>query len=316
MKKISFAAVLAATTFGLGGYALACSGCGCSLNTDDVTQGGGSGWHIDERFDYIDQNRLQIGGNRVGAQDPTTGTEVQKYTLSVFYTTTIDYEAEGPWGINLAIPVQYRIHSTLNNSDWTPVKSNWNDLSDIRLIGRYTGLTDAKDIGLQFGMKFPTGRTTEAFTSGNSAQIGNGVDRGLQPGTGTWDALLGFYKNGQITETLHWFTTAQWQKPLTEYNDFAEGQKLTGTIGVRYVFNQYLTPQLQVNVQNRWRDHGGQADRANSGGEVINLSPGLFVNIREDTSIYGFIQVPIYQRVGGLELVPDYTASLGVKYKF
>ena len=28
------------------------------------------------------------------------------------------------------------------------------------------------------------------------------------------------------------------------------------------------------------------------------------------------VQIPVYQRVGGLELVPDHTVSAGVKMKF
>ena len=316
MKKLKIAAIGAAVTLAMAGRAWACSGCSCSLNTDDVTQGSGAGWHVDERFDYISQKALQIGGLKAPPQDATTGIEVQKSTVTLFYTTTLDYQADGPWGVNLAIPMQYRNHSTFNNSDWTAAKSSWNDLSDIRLVGRYTGLTEERDFGLQFGFKLPTGRTTEAFSSGNGAQIGNGVDRGLQPGTGTLDGLLGFFKNGHATENIHWFTTGQWQKPLTEYNEFAEGQKLTGTVGLRYTESETVIPQIQINVQNRWRDHGGQADRANSGGQVVHLSPGVFVNLGEDTSIYGFVQVPVYQRVGGLELVPHYTASLGIKHDF
>lgn len=41
-----------------------------------------------------------------------------------------------------------------------------------------------------------------------------------------------------------------------------------------------------------------------------------FVNVNERFSVYGFVQVPVYQRVGGLEPVPADTASAGAKYKF
>jgi len=49
---------------------------------------------------------------------------------------------------------------------------------------------------------------------------------------------------------------------------------------------------------------------------VVYASPGLFVNVAENTALYGFVQIPVYQRVGGLELVPDYSASIGIKHKF
>ena len=316
MKKPFTAAVMAVAVIAMSEQAMACTGCGCSLNTDDTIQGGSAGWHVDERFDYINQSKLQIGGLKAPTQDPTTGLEVQKSTMSIFYTTTLDYQAEGPWGLNLAVPFQYRQHSTYNDSDYTPSKSQWNELSDVRLVGRFTGLLEDRSLGLQLGMKLPTGQTNQVFYSGGADQVGVQVDRGLQPGTGTWDVLLGAFKNGHVTEDVSWFSTILWQKPLGQDQGFAEGQKLTGTLGIRYAFSALLVPQLQVNLQNRWRDEGINADIPNSGGQLINLSPGLFVNVRDDLSVYGFVQIPVYQRVGGLELVPDYTASVGVKYKF
>ena len=316
MNKMLSAAFAAAVTLSTASAAWACSGCGCALNTEDDVQGAVGGWHVDERVDYINQSRLQIGGKTAPTQDPGS-VEVQKSTLSVFYTTTIDYQAEGPWGVNLALPMQYRQHATYNDgSDWTPSKSQWNALSDIRLVGRYSGFSDDRSLGLQLGMKLPTGQTDRTFYSGDVSQVGAQVDRGLQPGTGTWDVLLGGFKNGQISAKLEWFSTVLWQKPLQQDQGFAEGQKLTGTLGMRYNWTALLSPQLQVNAQNRWRDQGVNADIANSGGQVINLSPGLFVNVRDDTSLYAFVQLPVYQRVGGLELVPDYSASVGVKHRF
>ena len=316
MNKFYSAAFVAAAALTFSTQGWACTGCGCSLNTDDTIQGTSEGWHVDERFDYIKQAKLQIGGNAAPAQDPTV-VEVQKSTMTIFYTTTIDYQAEGPWGVNLAIPFQYRQHTTYNDgADWTPSKSQWNELSDVRLVGRYTGFLDDRSFGLQLGMKLPTGQTNQVFYSGDSSQVGVQVDRGLQPGTGTWDGLVGAFKNGHLTENVHWFSTVLWQKPLAQDQGFAEGQKVTGTLGLRYAVSQIFVPQLQVNVQNRWRDEGINADIPNSGGQLVNLSPGLFINVREDTSIYGFVQIPVYQRVGGLELVPDYTASLGVKHRF
>jgi len=314
MKYQTYAA-LSAVALGLGvsGQALACSGCGCTLNTEDATLGPSPGWHVDERVDFINQNRLTIGGRAAPTQDPSA-VEVQKYTVTLFYTTTIDYQADGPWGVNVAVPVQWRIHSTANDgADWSQSKSGWNDLSDIRVLGRYTGLTDGGDFGLQAGFKLPTGKTNEYFGVGTTDQI---VDRGLQPGTGTWDVLLGFFKNGHLTDDVHWFASGMWQRPLAQYQQFAEGQKITGSLGVRYTVSDTIIPQLQINAQNRWRDQGLQADIPNSGGEVVYLSPGIFVNVIDNTSLYGFVQVPIYQRAGGLELVADYTASFGVKHKF
>jgi hypothetical protein len=234
---------------------------------------------------------------------------------TLFYTTTLDYQSQDRWGVSIAVPFQYRTHSTFNSNpqDGTPTKSEWNKLSDIRVLGRYA-LTEDKGLTLLAGMKAPTGVTMESFRSGpqNSTQ----VDRGLQPGTGTWDLLLGLSQKGSITEQLGWFAQEMWQKPLEKNNGFSEGQKLNVSVGLRYAIDEMFMPQLQFNAQNRWRDHGYNADIANSGGEVVYASPGLFVNFSNGTSVYGFLQVPVYQKVGGLQLVQDYSASIGMRHKF
>ena len=299
--------------------ALACSACGCTLNTDESTEGPQPGWSIDERVDYVNQNSMWQGGGKAdpSLRDPSVGDfhEVEKSTKTIFYTATLDYASEDPWGINVAIPAQVRWHSSYNAGDgsWGLSKSSWNDLGDIRVIGRYMGLTEDHDFGIQAGLKLPTGKTTEVFSGATANQQ---VDRGLQPGTGSWDALLGFLKNGQVTPQIQWFMTGLWDKPLNSYANFRIGQTLTGTLGARYTGWGTVVPQFQVNAQNRWRDTGTMSMRQNSGGEIVNLSPGAFVNVSEKLSVYAFVQIPVYQRVGGLQLVPEYSASAGVRYHF
>ena len=293
--------------------AMACSACGCNLDTDEADVR--SGWSVDERVDYVNQSRLIEGSRGVSPAlaDPTNGQEVQHGTTTIWYTTTIDYNSDGAWGINLAVPFQDRLHSTYNTGDFSESKSAWNRLGDIRALGRY-GLTEDKRFNLLAGFKLPTGVTNLSFHSGES--VGMPVDRGLEPGSGTVDLLLGLNQSGSLTDSLGWFAQELWQKPLQQYQGFAEGQKINASLGLRYTIDPMFTAQFQLNGQNRWRDRGINADIANSGGEVIYASPGLFVTIREDTSIYSFVQLPVYQRVGGLELVPDYSASVGIRYKF
>ena len=317
-RLLSLAVVLALAP----AAAQACSGCGCTLDTDDAVSGGNQpGFRVDGRVDTIDQSHLVLGGKTAGASDANSdqvanGREVQQRTRSTLYTLGLDYTAEDPWGVNLAIPVIDRSHSTFGDSDnpTSPSSLNWTQLSDIRVLGRYTGLTASRDYGLLFGLKLPTGTTKTNFSSGTSA--GSALDRGLQPGTGTTDLLLGLTQSGSLTDKLGWFATELWQKPLNEHDDFRPGQTLNANVGVRYAINDTFVPQLQLNGQNRWRDTGAASDRVNSGGEIVYVSPGLTVNLGEGTSLYGFVQLPVYQRVGGLELVPRYTASLGISHKF
>ncbi|MBF0562986.1 MAG: hypothetical protein HQL37_13425 [Alphaproteobacteria bacterium] len=307
-------AVFLATPFALIPVpARACSACGCNLDTDEA--GSPVGWSVDERVDYVNQNALWLGGGTAPPQKPTV-VEVQRNTTTIYYTTTIDYQSDKPWGVNVAVPAQYRTHSTENDTvDAIASKSSWNALGDMRALGRYAlPLGQEVVVNLLLGVKLPTGQTNRGFSGGPTA--GNAVDRGLQPGSGTWDTLLGLNQSGKFTDKLGWFSQQLWQRPIARYQGFSEGQKINGSVGVRYTMNDTFTPQLQLNGQYRFRDKGVNADIPNSGGNVVYASPGLFVNVRADTTVYGFVQIPVYQRVGGLELVPDYSASFGIKYKF
>jgi hypothetical protein len=40
------------------------------------------------------------------------------------------------------------------------------------------------------------------------------------------------------------------------------------------------------------------------------------VPISKKASLYGFVQLPVYQNANGVQLAPRYTASVGMHYTF
>ena len=56
--------------------------------------------------------------------------------------------------------------------------------------------------------------------------------------------------------------------------------------------------------------------RRNSGATLVYLSPGAYFHLTHTTHAFAFMQLPIYQRVNGLQLEPKYTASVGVRFMF
>jgi len=84
---------------------------------------------------------------------------------------------------------------------------------------------------------------------------------------------------------------------------------------MRWLNASSLTPQLQLNARWDSREHGLASDRANSGGMFVHLSPGLTTELGRRSSGFAFVQVPIYQRVNGLQLEPRWLLSFGVQVK-
>jgi hypothetical protein len=64
------------------------------------------------------------------------------------------------------------------------------------------------------------------------------------------------------------------------------------------------------------RIRGNHADTVSTGGTLVYASPGFVVPIGKHMSAYGFVQLPVYQYVNGVQPVPHYTASFGVQYAF
>ena len=176
------------------------------------------------------------------------------------------------------------------------------------------GFSEAQDWGLQLGLKFATGATNVNFSGG--PQAGGGLDAGLQPGTGSTDLLLGTYRFGTLSGRIDHFSHASVQVPLNSKNGFKPGVGLNLSTGLRYASDGPVVPQVQLNARIEDRESGENADIANSGATLVYLSPGATWALGDKLSGYGFVQVPIYQRVNGLQLEPKVSVSVGLRYGF
>ncbi len=298
--------------------AQACGACGCTLNGDWASQGIATrpGFRFDLRFDAFTQDQLRSGTRTV---DPASlplpnGQEVQRSTANRNLTLTLDWSPSAAWGLSLQAPAYWRNHETVAAGDVDPSFSRSTGLGDVRLVGRYQGFLDDFSLGVQAGLKLPTGRYHDTFATG--PQAGEPVDRGLQPGTGTTDLLLGLYKFGDLGMTWGWFAQAMLQLPLNKREDFRPGRAVNANAGLRYGGLGPVTPQLQLNVRAEQRESGTAADVANSGATLVYLSPGLTADLGRGVQAYAFVQVPVHQRVNGLQIEPRSSVSVGLHVAF
>jgi hypothetical protein len=295
--------------------ALACSSCGCTLSSDWLIQGADhKGLTVDLRFDYFDQDQLRSGTSAVDRNSITlpTDTEVQQRTINRNYNLFLDYAPEGDWGVSMQLPYFNRYHTTIAEGDVDVSTSHTKSIGDMRLLGRYRGLADDKSTGIQFGLKLPTGGIDNNFISG--PQEGEPLDRGLQPGTGTTDLLVGVYNFGAVNRDWDYFAEAIVQQPLNSRDDFRPGTGVNVSFGARYMSFQDWRPQIQVNARVEGRESGANADVENSGATLVYLSPGVNVKVAPNTAAYAYVQVPIYQRVNGLQIEPRYSISVGLRF--
>ncbi len=296
--------------------AWACSSCGCSLSSDWASQGyaSGEGLRFDLRYDYFNQNELRGGTHRVdrAALGIPNDREIQQSTVNRNYILAIDYSPNADWGFNLQLPYSDRFHTTIAPGDEDISVSNGKGVGDVRLMARYQALTPERDTGVQLGVKFATGRFHQSFIDG--PRVGEPLDRGLQLGTGTTDIVVGVYNFGALGKDWEYFAQALVQQPLSSRESFRPGVGLNFNVGLRYVAIERVVPQLQINVRTEGREKGDNADVENSGATLAYLSPGIAVTLARNLQAYGFVQLPIYQRVNGLQIEPRYTVSVGLRY--
>ena len=326
-------AVLIGLAFMMPLAANACASCGCTLSSDWENLGISSttGIKLDVRYDYLNQNQLRSGTNTISgaaaSQILNNGNpqEVEKYTRNNYLTLGVDYSFNPSWGINVQLPYIDRSHSTLGTASdgVTPgvgggqYNSSTSNIGDIKVIGRYQGFTPQHNFGVLFGLKLPTGSHTETGTSTDPTVPGSvAIDRGLQPGTGTTDAILGAYYMDSFNKDWGYFSQAIVQKSLDYRDQYKPGDGLNLNLGLRYMGFDAITPQLQVNARFVEHDRGAQADTISTGGTLVYLSPGATVRVSKELKFYGFVQLPIYQDVNGVQLAPRWTASVGANYAF
>ena len=294
--------------------ASACSSCGCTLSSDMFAPAGDpGGFQADLRFDDFNQDQLRAGAgkfDRGSAQVPNER-ELQSETVNRNYNLFLDYAPNADWGIAAQIPYFNRYHATIAPGDADTSTSHTKSIGDARLLARYRGLASDRSVGLLFGLKLATGSFHEKFISG--PQEGAPLDRGLQPGTGTTDLLLGAYTYGAANRDWDYFGEAILQQPLASREGFRPGAGLNVSVGARYMSLEGITPQIQLNMRSERRESGPDADVGNSGATLVFVSPGVTVQLTPKSSIYGFLQLPVYQRVNGLQIESRYSVSFGVR---
>lgn len=298
------------------GAAQACSSCGCTLTSDWESQGltSSPGLRFDLRYDYLNQTDLRSGGHRVDRATISLpdAREIEQKTRNNYVTLMADYSPNPEWGFSLHLPYIDRYHETFAPGDVEISTSDSKGIGDIRLVARYQGFPLSEIIGVQLGLKLPTGRFHDRFSGG--PQAGEPLDRGLQPGTGTTDALVGLYHFGTLSRDWDYFMQGMAQIPLAAREDYKPGLSFNFNTGIHYLGFERVIPQVQINGKTGRRDQGSQADTENSAGTLVYISPGAEVSLTPQMKIFGFVQLPVYQYVNGYQLTPKWTLSAGLHY--
>ncbi len=269
------------------------------------------------RFEYADQRQLRSGTDTVdrASLELPNEDEIQQRTLNRSTWLDLAYTTGDNWAFSLQLPYHDRFHTTIAEGDTEISTSDASGLGDVRLIARYTlSRRSYSRWGLQAGLKLPTGRFNQEFAEG--PQTGELLDRGLQLGTGTTDLIAGVSWFGRPAVAVGAFTQATFNQPLAERADFLPSASFILTGGLRWLNSSRFTPQLQLNLKVEGREHGAEGDTENSGSTTVHVSPGITAELGAQSTAFVFVQLPVYQHVNGLQIVPYWQLSAGVRWRW
>lgn len=341
--------IVAPLAFALGCLppgAHACATCGCTLSTDAATgYSTASGWRVNVDYTFIDQDRLRHGDGRASPQqvvdqpsDPSgDGGEIEKQTINRYLNMDVAYRFNAEWGIDLLLPWVVRDHTTYGDQEqpYAPAQTAPDQVSaaklaglgDIKLLGNYQGFLPTRNLGVQFGVKLPTGRyggeNEDGVTAGHPVHFhdgpaaGDALDTSLQAGTGSTDLIVGAYYYQAVSQDFDAFVNGQFQAAVTQRldasdADFRPGNLASMSFGLRYEAHANWVPQLQINLQHKSADQGALADHPDSAGTVAYLSPGISASLGKHIQAYAFVQVPVYSHLSGYQLFPHWTGTVGL----
>ncbi len=307
-------------TLALVGTSLSSSAwaCACGCGIFDVGLPGlpvsGMNDQVGLQYSFMNQNWNHSGASgQAGVLNPDRQIGTNYYTL---YGQHMFNEN---WGVEAMLPYWFRSFTTDTsgipgqiNPAPTPQSASVSSLSDLRIMGMYTGFSRDKSSGLTFGLKLPTG----------PVNVNPLLDQDTEPGTGTTDTLLGYYSMGNLNANWGWFSQGTWRHALNRYEGYRPGDSLNFVNGVTYngiASTTNVIPMLQVNTMWRAPDQGGGdavTGNANSGYTDVYLAPGALINLathwQANTSLY----LPVYRYVNGDQLVPHWMVNAGITYMF
>lgn len=322
MRPIKAAALCAALAPVLASSpAFACASCGCTFTSDWLAQGlvTQPGQALTIRYDYVPQTVLRTDTRRVDTTQIALPPEreIEKRTDNHYLTVSYDRQFASDWGISVAVPVLWRPHRTIGEDTTSETRSNTQGLGDVRISARWQGLSTPKGVtGVQFGLVLPTGGFHQTFIAGPGA--GEQVDRGLQPGSGTTQAVLGAYHYRRIGSDFAFVAQGQVQFALHARDAFRPGAIIETSAALQWLGlgKGAIVPQVQINGKVSARDSGDNSDRANSGGEQVYIAPGFTAKLSNALSAFVNGQVPLYLRVNGYQLTPHVVFSTGLHARF
>ncbi len=189
-------------------------------------------------------------------------------------------------------------------------------VGDLRVGGKYRFWKKGVDAALLFGVKAPTGQTSNINKSGDK------IEPELQPGSGSWDVTGGLSASRSFQDRWTLASAVQY----TYRGEGAQDEKLGDVFRYDLGFSYALKPlgrnpnvSLVAEFQLQWlgKDRSRGVDKVlDSGGTTLFFSPGISADLTKSLSAFVAVPVPIHQNLGGEHVEVKYEVLTGLSWHF
>ena len=268
-------------------------------------------WYIQLSYDYNFLDALYSGSNKLNDQSRERTT--QTVMLQAIY----------------ALNEKFSI-----NALFTHVKQERSILSgDIENYTSATGLGDAvfmlqysvistlkRNMVIAAGPKIPIGKF-----DATDPELGVALSADLQPGSGSWDGIIGLSHSEFHTLNPNFTITG-----TLGYRISSEGERFDGDAGYRFGnefiaslgFNESfiigktnLSPFAHLQYRNTLPDKIDDFEVPGTGGKWINLSPGFSLSPSNNLDINLSAEIPLFRKLEGTQLTTSYRFNVGLAIK-
>lgn len=292
----------------------ACSVCGCG----DPLASAGSAHPLAGSF------RLDIESVYLTASAQSDDFMSTESVRQVNLNTTLAYSPTDDLSLSVMFPMvekYFKVTEPIGPDDGTPF-----GIGDILLGARYFFLSDTDfttkqhtGMAVSAGVYFPTGGTD--FTS---VITGANLDTHAQLGTGAWAFLGGLLYNHvwsdftlSVNANYILRTRAGTTDPNSPVYQYAFGNAFTA--GVQGQLHVAETLAFSLAAEGRYASSDtytnaalgpGIVNTPNTGGTVLDATPGVWWNLSGDSTLYAKVQIPFYTSLNGVQEVdPTYTVG-------
>ncbi len=211
---------------------------------------------------------------------------------------------------------------------------NSEGLGDIVLLAQYRvvhNTDDAYDVTPLVGVKLPTGKT-------DVEDNGEILETEFQPGSGSWDPLLGVAASKVISD-FSIYAGVLFQLSTEGSQDTDLGNSILYSVAFTYRLSKTkedvhihddgaehdhgesnsgvgLDLMVEVNGESREKTTVAGESEENTGGTVLYISPGLRVSALSRWGVFASVGVPVLTDLNGIQTDVDYRVVAGIGVGF